>query len=103
MHADLKNSALAHMPSAHSCAHAAWLVCAVTAFNLTGAAATLTGDPALARASTGTIRRTVVLVPARIASSARKLTLHLPIGWPWEKPWMTLFQTIFGRNLPNTA
>ncbi len=58
VHADLKNSALAHMPSGHFCANAAWLVCAVMAFNLTRAAATLTGDPTLARASTGTIRRT---------------------------------------------
>lgn len=51
VHADLKNSAIAHMPSAHFCANAAWLVCSVMAFNLTRAAATLTGDPALAKAT----------------------------------------------------
>lgn len=103
VHADLKNSALAHMPSAYFCANAAWLVCAVMAFNLTRAAATLTGDPALVKASTGTIRRTVISVPARISYSARKLTLHLPIGWPWEKPWMMLFESMFGRDVPITA
>ena len=83
VHADLKNSALAHLPSGKFAANAAWLVLAVIAFNLTRAAATLTG-PALAKATTATIRRKLITVPARIASSARRLTLHLPAAWPWE-------------------
>ncbi|WP_338891312.1 IS1380 family transposase [Rhodococcus sovatensis] len=98
VHADLKDSALAHMPSGHFCANAAWLVCAVMAFNLTRAAATLTGDTALAKATTGTIRRTLITVAARIAYSARKLTLHLPERWPWETSWIALFDSMFGRN-----
>ncbi len=57
VHADLKASAAAHMPSGMFTANAAWLVCAVIAFNLTRAAATLTGLPALAWATTVTIRR----------------------------------------------
>ena len=44
MHADLKDSALAHLPSGRFTANAAWLVLAVIAFNLTRAAATLTGS-----------------------------------------------------------
>ena len=44
VHADLKNSALAHLPSGMFTANAAWLVLAVIAFNLTRAAATLTGS-----------------------------------------------------------
>ncbi len=103
VHADLKNSALAHLPSSRFTANAAWLVCAVMAFNLTRAAATLTGDPALSKATTGTTRRTVISVPARIAYSARRLTLHLPTGWPWEKPWMTLFRSMFRRNISITT
>ncbi|MDJ0363492.1 IS1380 family transposase [Rhodococcus sp. H29-C3] len=103
VHADLKNSALAHLPSGHFCANAAWLVCAVMAFNLTRAAATSTGDLALAKATTGTVRRTLITVPTRIAYSARKITLHLPTGWPWGKQWMTLFENTFRRNLPITA
>jgi hypothetical protein len=103
VHADLKNSALAHLPSSRFTANAAWLVCAVIAFNLTRAAATLTADPKLVKASTGTIRRTVISVPARIAYSARKLTLHLPTDWPWTKPWMTLFESMFRRNTPITT
>jgi len=103
VHADLKNSALAHLPSSRFTANAAWLVCAVMAFNLTRAAATLTADPRLTKATTGTIRRTVVSVPARIASSARRLTLHLPQNWPWETAWNTLFESVFHRNQPITA
>lgn len=103
VHADLKNSALAHLPSSRFTANAAWLVCAVMAFNLTRAAAALTGDPALVKATTGTIRNKMISVPARIAYSARKLTLHLPTGWPWEISWMTLFESMFCRNIPITA
>jgi len=60
------------------------------AFNLTRAAGTITG-PTLAKATTATIRRKIISVPARIASSARKLTLHLPRNWPWETAWRDLF------------
>src|SRR4051795_753977 len=69
VHADLKASALAHLPSGVFNANAAWLVCAVMAFNLTRAAATLTNSPALAKAATATIRRKLINVPARIATS----------------------------------
>mgnify|MGYP002628105705 CR=1 FL=1 len=102
VNADLKHSALAHLPSGRFNANAAWLVLAVMAFNLTRAAATITG-PALARARTATIRRTLVTVPARIASSARRLTLHLPRDWPWELAWINLFDSVFHRNRPAIA
>ena len=102
VHADLKDSALAHLPSGRFNANAAWLVLAAIAFNLTRAAATITG-PALAKARTATIRRTLVTVPARIASSARRLTLHLPRDWPWETAWNTLFHSLFRRNPPLIA
>ncbi|HEY9265325.1 MAG TPA: IS1380 family transposase [Mycobacterium sp.] len=102
VHSDLKDSALAHLPSGRFTANGAWLVLAVIAFNLTRAAAALTG-PALAKARTATIRRTLITVPARIASSARRLTLHLPRDWPWESAWNTLFCSLFHRNRPITA
>jgi DDE family transposase len=95
VHADLKNSALAHLPSGHFAANAAWLVLAVIAFNLTRAAAVLSG-PTLAKATTGTIRRTLIAVPARIATSARRLTLHLPLAWPWQPAWTRLFHWACG-------
>jgi hypothetical protein len=89
VHADLKNSALAHLPSGKFAANAAWLVLAVMAFNLTRAAATLTGTT-LARATTATIRRILIHVPARAARRARRLILHLPQGWPWQDAWQQL-------------
>ena len=101
INADLKNSALAHLPSGVFTANAAWLVLAVIAFNLTRAAATIAGaGTMLARATTATIRRTLITVPARIASSARKLVLHLPEAWPWETPWRTLFDASHGPPRP---
>jgi hypothetical protein len=99
VHADLKASALAHLPSGVFAANAAWLVCAVMAFNLTRAAATLTKTAALAKATTATIRRTLINIPARIATSARRLHLHLPTNWPWQQPWTALYQ----RALPARA
>lgn len=95
VHADLKNSALAHLPSGTFAANAAWLVLAVIAFNLTRTAATLSG-PALAKATTATIRRKLITVPARVASSARRMTLHLPVAWPWQTAWTELFTRVCG-------
>ncbi len=95
VHADLKHSALAHLPSGKFTANAAWLVLAVMAFNLTRAAATITG-PGLAKATTATIRRKLIAVPARVASSARRVTIHLPAHWPWETAWSDLFNRACG-------
>ncbi len=87
--ADLKNGPLAHLPSGHFWANSAWLVCAAMAFNLTRAAGAL-ASPAHAKATTGTIRTQLINVPARLARSARRLTLHLPDSWPWEHAWQRL-------------
>jgi len=102
VHADLKNSALTHLPSGTFTANAAWLVLACIAFNLARAAATLTG-PRLAKATTATIRRTLITVPARLACSARRLTLHLPTAWPWQTAWTRLFTHTCGPPQPATA
>ena len=89
VNADLKNSALAHLPSGVFTANAAWLVLAVIAFNLTRTAATITG--ALASATTATIRQKLISIPARIATSARRVRLHLPENWPWQAAWTALY------------
>ena len=68
-------------------------VLAAIAFNLTRAAGTIAA-PDLARATTPTIRRTLITVPARVATSARRITLHLPKAWPWETAWTALFDRV---------
>ncbi|RHW22402.1 IS1380 family transposase, partial [Nocardioides immobilis] len=93
VHSDLKNSALAHLPSGVFTANAAWLVLAAIAFNLTRAAGTVAA-PDLARATTATIRRRLIALPARVATSARRITLHLPRSWPWETAWTALFDRV---------
>ncbi|MFB6782457.1 transposase [Streptomyces sp. NPDC056352] len=93
--ADSKASALAHLPSAHFNANAAWLTLWAMTCNLLRA----TGAQASAfhaRATTATIRTHLVHVPARIARSARRITLHLPHNWPWQHAWTHLFSTAHG-------
>jgi len=87
--ADLKNGPLAHLPSGKFTANAAWLVLAAMAFNLLRAAGALAGT-LLAKATTATLRTRLITVPARLARSARRLTLHLPLDWPWQTAWQHL-------------
>jgi hypothetical protein len=63
------------------------------AYNLTRAAATLAAGP-FGNARTGTIRRKLIHVPARIATSARRIRLHLPEARPWQTAWEELFTTV---------
>ena len=93
VNADLKNSALAHMPSGVFTANSAWLVAAVMAYNLTRAAGLIAGST-FGKARTGTIRRKLIHIPARMACSARKIRLHLPEAWPWQTAWEKLFTSI---------
>ncbi len=106
VHADLKGSALAHLPSGKFTANAAWLVLAVIAFNLTRTAATLAAPTAasdLARATTPTVRRKLIQIPGRIATSARRLTLHLPQDWPWQTGWTELIFRAADPPTPATS
>jgi hypothetical protein len=100
VNADLKDSALAHLPSGIFTANAAWLVLATIAFNLARAVGTLAGTD-LGKARSGTIRRKLISIPARISTSARKQVLHLPTSWPWETGWTALFAAACGP--PRTA
>lgn len=102
VNASFKDSALANLPSGKFNANAAWLVLAVIDFNLTRAAATLAGG-GLSAARTGTIRTKLISVPARVATSARKMILHLPRRWPWETPWANLWAGISGLPQATTA
>ncbi|MFC3351379.1 IS1380 family transposase, partial [Streptomyces echinoruber] len=51
-----------------------------------------------ARARTGTIRRHLISIPARIATGARRLTLHLPQPWRWADDFTDLW-TATGQRM----
>jgi DDE family transposase len=99
--ADAASSALAHLPSGVFTANAAWAVLWAIAHNLTRAAGALAGV-FHARATTATIRAHLIHVPARLARSARRATLHLPEQWPWQDAWTDL-HTAVQRPLSTTA
>jgi hypothetical protein len=91
--ADGKAGPLAHLPSGHFNANAAWLILWAMSFNLLRAAGAL-ASAFHARATTATIRAHLIHVPARLARSARRLALHLPRHWPWADAWQHLFATV---------
>ena len=91
--ADVKSSAFAHAPSGRFQANAAWLALAALAHNLARAAGAL-ASAFHARATTATIRDHLINVPACLARSARRLTLHLPERWPWRRDFTQLFSTV---------
>jgi hypothetical protein len=93
--ADLKGGPLAHLPSGRFNANGAWLVLASMAFNLTRAAGALASQ-FHARATTATIRRQLINVPARPVRSARRIHLRLPTNWPWADAWLDLFTATLG-------
>jgi hypothetical protein len=91
--AELKDGPLAHLPSGSYAANAAWVACAGIAFNIARAAAVAAG---MATARWATLRRQVINLPARIATTGRRLVLHLPTAWPWATPWRALWTATTG-------
>lgn len=93
--ADLIDGPLAHLPSGRFAANAAWALCAALTHNLLRAAGTLAGKRhAVARGAT--LRRQLITVPARLAKPQRRRVLHLPTHWPWDRPWIALWDHVFG-------
>lgn len=88
--AELKDGPLAHLPSGSYAANAAWLAHAVIAFNIARTAAVAAGQ---AKARWATLRKQIINAPARIASTGRRLVLHLPDHWPWAAAWLSLWST----------
>ena len=84
-----------HLPSGRFNANGAWLVLATMAFNLTRAAGALS-SLFHARATTATIRRQLINVPARPIRSGRRIHLRLPMHWPWADAWLRLFTAALG-------
>ncbi len=75
------------------------LVLAAIAFNLTRSAGAI-ASVFHAKATTATIRRQLIAVPARLASSARRLVIDLPKDWPWQDSWEGLFYAACGPPSP---
>lgn len=96
--ADLKNSGMAHLPSGHFHANAAWLALTALAHNLTRAIATQAAH-GLGNATTATVRRALVALPARLVSTARRWHLRLPKRWPWEQQFTWCIRRILAIPL----
>ena len=93
--AELKDGPLAHLPSGRYGANAAWLAHAVMAFNLARAMGVLAGK-AHARARWATIRAQLITIAGRVATSGRRLVLHLPRDWAWAPAWEAMFDSATG-------
>lgn len=91
--AELKNGPLAHLPSGKYAANAAWVSCAVIAFNTARATAVAAS---MRTARWATLRTRIINIPARIATTGRRLVLHLPSHWPWVTNWKLLWSTATG-------
>ena len=90
-HAEIENAirdlkydvGLNHLPSGRFAANAAWLASQVMAHNLALWTARIgLGEQVV---TTKTLRRRFFSLAGRLTRSARRLTLHLPKGWPWEE------------------
>ena len=90
-HAEIENAirdlkygvGLNHMPSGCFAANGAWLAVQVMAHNLARWAARIGLGEQLV--TTKTLRRRFFSMAGRLTRSARRLTLHLPRGWPWAE------------------
>ena len=87
---ELKEGPLAHLPSGKYAANAAWVALAVTAFNIARATAVAAS---MRTARWATVRTRIINIPARIATTGRRLDLHLPIHWPCAPAWESLWST----------
>ena len=90
-HAEIENAirdlkygvGLNHLPSGRFAANAAWLAAQVMAHNLARWTARIgLGEQIV---TTKTLRRRFFSLAGRLTRSARRLTLHLPRGWPWAE------------------
>jgi Transposase DDE domain group 1 len=98
--ADLKDRALAHFPSGHFYANAAWTVLGALAHNLLRWTQLL-GLPETTVRAARTLRRWLIGIPGRLTRHARGWTLHLPARWPWHGDYINALNRI--RALPAAA
>ena len=97
---DLKEQALAHLPSGHFAANSAWTVIAALAHNLLRWTELLGLPDRVVRAAR-TVRRRLLALPGRLTTHAGRRTLHLPARWPWQQDFVEALGRI--RALPACA
>ena len=106
-HAEVENTirgleygvGLNHLPSGHFPANAAWLAVQVIAHNLTRW--TTRNGLGEQIATTKTLRRRFLSIAERLTRSARRLTLHLPQGWPWQNQFSRALDRLRALALPS--
>jgi hypothetical protein len=97
---DHKDGPLRHAPSGHYAANAAWCVIAALAANL-ARWVTLLGLKHATPQAQATLRRRLLVVPARLVRHAGRRTLRLPARWPWQQAWIECLTRL--RGLPQLS
>ena len=106
-HAEIENAirdlkygvGLNHLPSGRFPANAAWLAVQVIAHNLARWTSRIgLGEPVV---TVKTLRRRYFSLAGRITRKARRLTLHLPHGWPWQNQFTSALSRLRALPLPS--
>ena len=106
-HAEIENAirdlkygvGLNHLPSGRFAANGAWLAVQVLAHNLARWTARIgLGEQIV---TTKTLRRRFFSLAGRLTRKARRLTLHLPRGWPWEAQFSSALARLRSLPLPS--
>ncbi len=106
-HAEIENAirdlkygvGLNHLPPGRFPANAAWLAVQVLAHNLARWTTRIgLGEPV---ATAKTLRRRFFSLAGRLTRKARRLTLHLPQGWPWQNQFCSGLVRLRALPLPS--
>ena len=105
-HAEVENAirdlkygvGLNYLPSGSVAANGAWLAVQVMAHNLARWTARIGLGEQLV--TTKTLRRRYFSLAGRLTRKARRLTLHLPRGWPWEAQFSRALARLRAIPLP---
>jgi len=97
---DLKHGVgLNHLPSGRFPANAVWLAVQVMAHNLARWTTRIgLREPV---STTKTLRRRFFSLAGRLTRKARRLTLHLPRGWPWQNQFSSALERLRALPLPS--
>ena len=100
---------LRHLPSGDLNANRFWLTCSLTALNITALVCDLSPvagasgdapDRTPLRRHGKALRRILFCVPARIARSARQITLHLPAGYRYLRAFQATYDAVCALGAP---